>query len=105
MAQNNGVRPEKRDHGMRTTKMFDIDIVRYNKSNLLMAFSQDIPGLLVSGRSETEIDEKLPGAIREILEAEGNTNISIQIRPEPDNLPAEFSARKFRANISLEHAT
>ena len=90
---------------MRISKKFDIDVVRYNNSDLLMAFSKDVPGLLVSGRSETEIDKKLPGAIREILEAEGKKNITITIEIEPDDLPPAFSSRKFKANISLDHTT
>jgi hypothetical protein len=60
---------------MRTNETIDIVLLRHAKSDLLVAYSDDVPGLLVSGRSEAEIDEKLPGAIREILEAQGNTNI------------------------------
>jgi hypothetical protein len=88
-----------------TTKMIEIEIVHHARSNLLMAYSKDLPGLLVSGRSETEIDEKLPGAIREILEAEGNENVRVTIEPEPNDLPPTFISSKFKANISLDHAT
>ena len=39
------------------TRDFVIEIVRYAKTNLLMAFSNDLPGLLVPARSEEQLDQ------------------------------------------------
>jgi hypothetical protein len=90
---------------MRITKTIDIEVLRHGKSDLLMAFSQALPGLLVSGRSQSEIDDKLPGAIRQLLEAEGNENITVTVQPDPNDLPPAFTTPKFKANISLDHTT
>ena len=38
---------------------------------LIVAYSDDLKGLLVHGRSVDEIKAKLPGAIKEILDAQG----------------------------------
>lgn len=54
------------------------------KNGLIGAFSDDLAGLLVIGRTIDEIETKLPGAIREILEAEGNTVNAVEMLPDRD---------------------
>jgi len=54
------------------------------KNGLIAAFSDDLTGLLVVGRTIEEIEGKLPGAIREILEAEGNIVEGVDMLPEED---------------------
>jgi hypothetical protein len=66
---------------------FTIEIVRYAKTDLLMAFSNELPGLLVPARGEEELDRRLIGAICEILEAQGAINISVTVKSEPSELP------------------
>lgn len=39
------------------------------KSGLVVAYSNDLPGLLVTGRTREEVDERLPRAISEIADA------------------------------------
>lgn len=39
-------------------------------SGLIVAYSDELPGLLVTGRTEREVSERLPRAIREILKAQ-----------------------------------
>lgn len=80
---------------------FVIEIVRYTKTNLLMAFSNDLPGLLVPARGEEELDQRLVGAIRELLEAQGATNISLTLNGEPSDLPSDFIPSRFKARASL----
>jgi hypothetical protein len=53
------------------TRNFTIQILRYQDSDLLAAFSDDLPGLLVPARSHEELDERLPRAVKELLEAQG----------------------------------
>jgi hypothetical protein len=83
------------------TRDFTVEIVRYVKSDLLMAFSADLPGLLVPARSEEQLDQRLPGAIRELLEAQGNTEISLTLESEPPQLPPDFIPSRFKAHASL----
>lgn len=61
---------------------------RFNKrSGLIASFSDDLPGLLVVGRDAREIEDKLPGAIREILEAQGHNVLSVSLSSD-DVLPS-----------------
>jgi hypothetical protein len=48
---------------------FAIQILRRKDSDLLTAFSDDLPGLLVPARNREELDERLPRAIKQLLEA------------------------------------
>ena len=80
---------------------FTIEIVRYAKTDLLMAFSNELPGLLVPARGETQLDQRLEGAIRELLEAQGATNVSLTLRSEPSELPPEFIPSRYKARASL----
>lgn len=57
------------------TRTIDVQIVKRRDSDLLIAISGDLPGLMVPGRSDQEVVSKLPDAIREILEAQGNKAI------------------------------
>jgi hypothetical protein len=80
---------------------FVIEIVRYAKTDLLMAFSNDLPGLLVPARSEEQLDQRLAGAIQELLEAQGATNVSLTLNSEPSELPSEFIPSRFKAQASM----
>jgi len=87
------------------TRDFVIEIVRYAKTNLLMAFSNDLPGLLVPARSEEQLDQRLLGAIRELLEAQGATNIALTLTNEPSELPSDFIPSRFKARASMQLPT
>lgn len=65
------------------TKSITISTVQYRGSDLLMAFSDDLPGLLVPGRTQDELKRKLPDAIREIFEAQGCQVISVTTTWDP----------------------
>ena len=49
-----------------------INVLMNKKSGLLVAVSDDLKGLYVHARSEEELHERLPVAIRSILEADGH---------------------------------
>jgi hypothetical protein len=54
-----------------------IDVVEHRKTGLMVAISKDLPGLTVHGRNEEELDERVPEAIRSMLEAQGHTVESV----------------------------
>lgn len=83
-----------------TTRTFRIDVAQHKTTGLLMAFSRDLKGLLVPGHSEEELAQRLPDAIREILEAQGNTVVSVRAERDPA-IPSEFIASSFMANAAL----
>jgi hypothetical protein len=85
----------------RITRDFSIDIVRYAKSDLLNAFSNELPGLLVPARSLEEMDKFLPGAIKELLEAQGAQDIHVDVKVEPPDLPEEFISHRRKAHVTL----
>jgi hypothetical protein len=45
----------------------------------MAAISPELRGLVLHGRSEDEIERKLPVAVRELLEAEGNQIVSLTV--------------------------
>jgi len=47
------------------------DILMNEKSGLMVAVSDDLPGLYVHGRTQSELNERIPVAIKAILEANG----------------------------------
>lgn len=52
-------------------KLINIDILRHGENGLYVAFSDDLRGLYVHGRTVAELNERIPVAIRDILEASG----------------------------------
>ena len=84
------------------TRTIRIRIVQHRKSDLLVALSDDLKGLMVPGRSELELEQKLPEAVREILEAQGNRVISVVTTREARHLPSAFIDRDYVANAQLE---
>ena len=80
-----------------------ITTLTHQETNLMMAFSDDLPGLLVSGRSHEEIRQRIPGAITEMLEAQGEDVLSVEAAAET-GMPSGFSNRKFLARAKLARA-
>lgn len=48
-----------------------VEVVSNSETDLLLMVSEDMPGLMVHGRSMTELRERAPIAIKALLEAEG----------------------------------
>jgi len=63
--------------------LINIRVAQYNGSDLLVATSPEMRGLIVHARSPRELDERIPVAIRAILEAGGSDVISV--RPADDD--------------------
>ena len=77
--------------GKMSARIIRIYTAEHRDTGLLMAVSRELPGLLVHGRSEEELEQKLPHAIQEILEAQGNTVVSISVAEEEQpSIPESF---------------
>jgi len=61
------------------TKYVKIQTKLNRATGLIAAVCDELPGLLVVGRTPGEIEMKLPGAIEEILEANGLEVISVKM--------------------------
>jgi Domain of unknown function (DUF1902) len=86
-------------------QVITIQVVYYKETGLLVAFSDDLKGLYVHARSEEELRERIPVAIRDILQADGHEvdNVSELVRPEVDAgfVPA---LRKYEASFGSRAA-
>jgi len=87
------------------TRAIRITVVVHRESDLMMAFSDDLQGLLVPGRTTAELEAKLEPSIREIVEAEGYHVLSIEVHADADSeLPESFSPRRYIASAALQAA-
>ena len=78
-----------------------VTLRKHDTSPLLAATSDDLPGLLVFGRTREEIADKLPIAIRELLQAMGYQVISLTAVADERMSKAGFGPPAFIANASL----
>lgn len=76
--------------------------IYHKNTDLMVAFSDDLKGLFVSGRSEDDLREKIPKAIQELFEAEGIKVISVSAEHDDESLPSSFKSPGFMARASLE---
>ncbi len=58
------------------------------KSGLMLAISPDVPGLYVHGKNKEEIEERIPIAIRALVEADR------ELAKKRAAFPEEFSLQK-----------
>jgi len=64
---------------MKRTKII-IEVITNKKTGLLVALNRDFPplkGLMVHGRTDEELEERIPDAIICLLEAQGFKNVKI----------------------------
>ncbi len=61
-----------------------ISIIRriHRPTGLIAAYSDDLKGLMVFGDTDAEVERKLPGAIREMMEAMGREVLSVEPRED-----------------------
>ena len=76
-----------------------IYLFEHKATGLLAAFSDDLHGLVVHGRSEDEIREKLPGAIRDLADAHGKEVVSLTV--SRDDRLADYRPPVFIADAAL----
>jgi len=84
------------------TRLIKIRVVQHRSSDLLVALSDDLKGLMVPGRNDEELEQKIPSAVREILEAQGFKVVSVTADFEDDRLPDAFMARELVASAKVE---
>lgn len=77
-----------------------IDIVRHSTTGMYLAMSDDLRGLYVHARSLQSLNERIPIAIKDILEAQGNEAVSVV---PVDEAPSEAFG-KTRRRFQLEEA-
>lgn len=78
-----------------------IRTLRHATTNLLAAVSDEMKGLLVHGRTPEELYERIPVAIKAMLNAQGHANVVIsEVDPE-FQLPAGYEPidRTFNARL------
>ncbi len=67
--------------------VINVDIQTHRETGLILATSDDMPGLYVHARSFEELERRLPIAIRDILEFKGNIVESVEIVRRPNSDP------------------
>src|SRR5437667_9384574 len=80
-------------------RRFRIYLFEHKVTGLQAAFSDDLHGLVVHGRSEDEIREKLPGAIRDLVDAHGMEVVSLTV--DRDDRLADYRPPMFIANAAV----
>lgn len=83
--------------------LINIRVARYRDTDLLVATSPEMQGLIVHGRSARELDERIPVAIRAILEAGGSSVIDVRPADDMDRRVNGFEPehRRFEAVAAL----
>jgi hypothetical protein len=79
-------------------KIINIKTVAHKTTGLLVATSPDMPGLYVHARSQADMAERIPQAIKAILEADGYTVTAVEpIDGEPDGPDFVATPTRFHA--------
>lgn len=81
-------------------QVIHVHVLKHQDTGLLMAVSDDLPGLIVHGRSEAELETRIPNAIRDLLEASGGYVESVTMERDKRHVP-EFGPPAFIANAAL----
>lgn len=84
------------------TQRIRVKLKQHGPSGLLMAYSDDMKGLLVPGDTEQQILERIPVAIRELLEAQGHTVVDVSAERDLGSAPSEFVPVELMASVSIE---
>lgn len=76
----------------------------HKSTGTLAAYSDDLKGLLVIGANEQEIEQKLPGAIAELMDAMGTPVSRVELIPVDESETGWVGERQFRAEALREAA-
>ena len=83
-------------------RYLNIQVKVHRPTGMLAAVSSDLQGLLVVGANEQEIESKLPGAIRELMDAMGTPLTDVELVPVNESDTDWVSEPKFRAKFRAE---
>jgi len=83
-------------------RIISVNVRAVGSNDLLVAYSPELKGLYVHARSARELDERIPGAIQELLEAEGHTVDSVRTLDEYVSGESDVltRGRRFQAAIA-----
>ena len=83
--------------------VINIQIIENRQTGLLLAFSKDLPGLMVQGRDISQIEERAPLLVKQLIEEREGIVVSVSMdRIEPD-LPA-FEYPIYKTSINRDAA-
>jgi hypothetical protein len=82
-------------------KIIRISTLRHKGSDLLLAYSDDLKGLAVHGRSHEELERKIPLAIKDLLEADGYEVKSVELQREKEDEETDFIPTALIASASF----
>jgi hypothetical protein len=87
-------------------KLITIQVIRHNETGLFVALSDEMKGLYVHARTHEDLLERIPVAIRDILEADGFQVVDISEIDTPPEVEAGFlpALRKFEASFASREA-
>lgn len=82
---------------MSTEQIIIVEIVRHKGTGLLVGTSEQLKGLYVHARSIEDLERRIPLAIKDLIEADGES--TVRVVPVEDDIPEAFAAsgetRKF----------
>jgi hypothetical protein len=82
-------------------RVIRVGLIQHKGSDLMLAISDDLPGLMIPIRSVDELAQKMPHAIRELLEAQGNRVGEVLTFEEGGPLPEQFVNTRFSAKAEV----
>jgi hypothetical protein len=82
-------------------KSIRIKVLCHKNTGLLMAMSDEMPGLIVHARTDAELEDKLPLAVRDLLEASGHEVVQVTVVRDESSAMHNFGPPAFIANASL----
>jgi hypothetical protein len=80
-----------------------VHLVQHKTTGLIAAVSDDLYGLVVHGHSEEEIRRKLPEAIKDLVSAQGNEVLSLDLE-EDNRMSWLHRERRSRASLIVTPA-
>jgi Domain of unknown function (DUF1902) len=87
-------------------RTINIQMLRHKETGLLIALSDEMKGLYVHARTMDDLLDRIPVAIRDILEADGFEVLDVSEIGPPPEAEAGFlpALRKFEASLGSKEA-
>jgi hypothetical protein len=87
-------------------RLITIQTIRHRETGLIVAMSDEMKGLYVHARTDADLLERIPIAIRDILEADGYEVLDISEVGSPPAVNTGFvpALRKFEASLASRQA-
>jgi len=88
---------------MHSVKRIRIEILKHRDTDLWLAISDDLPGLVVHGQSHGELEDRIEPAILALFEADGYKVLDIETEKRNLDLPEGFEMPEaYIASASLK---